>query len=198
MALDHTAATNLDATSAMEVEHTNSTNPIMFQKGAGPSSFFRFKSNPNAKLFKSKAVECVGTVKYLSKEHVSTYLDEHIPDAFQLEAANNGLTLINVVELLKEKLEEISNEPTATGKAKDEKLLATMIAMVGPKLSPEELVDQFKKLCETHMEAALNHLVDCEQRNGRNSEGRIYLRSQKKIKASKVARPTDVNAKGVQ
>ena len=179
MAQSLTAPTHLEAASDNEATNPTATNLISFKKGAGPGSYFYFESNPDAKFFKTRASECLNTLKYLDANHVSEYLDEMIPDAFQREAAKNRITLDQLVEILKEMPETSNQKASSCLIAQDEKMLATMIAKMGPNRSPQDLMVEFKALCDSHMDAAVDFLAECEKKNGRNEDGWIYLRHQR-------------------
>lgn len=168
-----------EANAGMDGEKHSSGMSIHYKPVAGSGSYLYLGSNPNAKFYVSKVKDVLGMLRYVDSEHVAMYLEAAIPDAFQQEAEKNGLTPIHAMELLKAKLEEIERRRASDGSAQEVKALATMIASVAPSLSPQELGERFKKLSECHLGAALDHLARCEQKNGRNEEGYIYLRAQK-------------------
>ena len=119
MALDTTLSSHVDVPSDNEAVLLPNADLILFKKGSGPGSYYFFESNPNTKLFKAKATACLNTMKYLDQEHLSAYLDNTIPDAFQHEAAKNGITLVQLVEILREKLAAIQKAPSSSNSVGD-------------------------------------------------------------------------------
>lgn len=183
MALDNSAFIS-EASAEVEVHHgpeadtTPETSIVNFQKGAGPSSFFYLGDNKEAKISKSKLAECIKVMGKHPEEKYEDYLSVLLPDALQRECEKHGLNLLSLFIALKAKFEGISTEFGLANEINDAVGLATLLSMIAPALSAQELSEKLKALCDAHLEEAVVYLDNCEKQNGRNKPGYIYMRKQ--------------------
>lgn len=131
---------------------------------------------PKTTLGKHKILEYA---KYLDLPNAEDILSRVIPEEFQEQVENHGMTLVEAMTAAKDLVEAQRSQPVP---AETASRLASILSLLAPNETPAELAERLHSLMNEHLDEAIQILEASLTRNDRNPEGYILLRG-KGVKA---------------